>query len=210
MEVFIPDGILGLNMPSGEDLVMNWESDVPALIALDYINDMVTETGKAAIAYPEVARRGVIEKLNRSTQAARDRGWKVFFVNIAVDADCLPVESPLRTALSSGGACQAGTTGVELAPAVFRDPRDIVLRRYRLSAFQSALLSYLTPGELLYVCGVSTSLCVSSTVREAFERNFPVKIIEDACAAEAQNVHEVEIKALSMLAETVTSDELTQ
>jgi len=210
LEIFIPGGIVGLNMPSGDGLVLNREGDVPALIALDYINDMVTEAGKAAIAYPEVARRGVIEKLNRSTQAARDRGWKVFFVNIAVDADCLPVESPLRAALSSGGACQAGTTGVELAPGVFRDPRDIVLRRYRLSAFQSALMSYLTPGELLYVCGVSTSLCVSSTVREAFERNFPVKIIEDACAAESQDIHEVEIKVLSMLADTVSSDELAQ
>ena len=103
-----------------------------------------------------------------------------------------------------------GTAGVELAPGVVRDKQDIVLRRYRLSAFQSALPSYLTPGELMYVCGVSTSLCVSSTVREAFERNYPVKIIEDACAAEAQDVHEMEIKVLSMLAETVASDDLGQ
>ena len=181
---------------------------MPALVALDYINDMVTEGGKAAIAYPEVVRRGVIEKLNTSTKTARDLGWKVFFVNMAVDADCLPVESQLRTMLSSGGACQVGTTGVELAPAVFRDPRDIVLRRYRLSAFQSALTNYLTPGEVLYVCGVSTSLCVSSTVREAFEHNFPVKIIEDACAAESQDAHEAEIKVLSLLAEPVSSDQL--
>ncbi|MCR9136710.1 MAG: cysteine hydrolase [Alphaproteobacteria bacterium] len=183
---------------------------MPALIALDYINDMVTETGKAAIAYPEVARRGVFEKLNNATKAARDRGWKVFFINIALDADCLPAESQLRTVLSSGGACRVGTTGVELASGVFRDPQDIVLRRYRLSAFRSALENYLTPGELLYVCGVSTSLCVSSTVREAFERNYPVKIIEDACASESQDIHEVEIKMLSMLAETVSSKELTQ
>lgn len=183
---------------------------MPALIALDYINDMVTETGKAAIAYPEVARRGVIEKLNNATKAARDLGWRVFFVNIALDADCLPVESQLRTVLSAGGACRVGTTGVELAPGVIRDSQDIVLRRYRLSAFRSALMNYLTPGELLYVCGVSTSLCVSSTVREAFERNFPVKIIEDACASETQDIHETEIKMLSMLAEPVSSDELIQ
>lgn len=181
---------------------------MPALVALDYINDMVTETGKAAIAYPEVARRGVIERLNRSTDAARDRGWNVFFVNIALDANCLPVESQLRTALSSGGACQVGTPGVELASEVVRDPRDIVLRRYRLSAFQSALPSYLPPGEVLYVCGVSTSLCVSSTVREAFERNYPVKIIEDACAAEARDVHETEMKVLGMLADVVSSNDL--
>ncbi len=199
-----------LSIRLGEDLVLKWETDMPALIALDYINDMVTETGKAAIAYPEVARRGVIEKLNKSTQAARDRGWKVFFVNIAVDAHCLPAESQLRTALSVGGACQIGTPGVELAPGVIRDQRDIVLRRYRLSAFRSALMSYLTSVELLYVCGVSTSLCVSSTVREAFERNIPVKIIEDACAAESQDIHETEIKVLSMLAETVSSDQLIQ
>lgn len=181
-----------------------------ALIALDYINDMVTETGKAAIAYPEVARRGVIQRLNDSTKSARERGWKVFFVNIAVDATCLPAESQLRTALSSGGACQVGTPGVELASDVIRDPNDIVLRRYRLSALQSALPNYLMPGELLYVCGVSTSLCVSSTVRDAFERNYPVKIIEDACAAESRETHEVEMRVLGMLADPVSSADLAQ
>ncbi|NVO56985.1 cysteine hydrolase [Rhodobacteraceae bacterium B1Z28] len=179
-----------------------------ALIALDYINDMVTETGKAAIAYPEVARRGVIKKLNASTAIARDKGWQVYFVNIAIDEHCLPAESQLSTMLGEAGACQFGSPGVELASDVARLKDDILLRRYRLSAFQSALPSYLRPGETLYVCGVSTSLCVSSTVREAFERNYPVKIIEDACAAESQSVHEAEVGVLSMLAELVTSDSL--
>lgn len=45
-----------------------------ALIALDNNNDMVTETGKAAIAYPEVARRDVIKKLIAITAIARGKG----------------------------------------------------------------------------------------------------------------------------------------
>lgn len=46
---------------------------------------MVTETGKAASAYPEVARRGVIKKLNASTAIARNKVWQVHFINIAID-----------------------------------------------------------------------------------------------------------------------------
>ena len=169
---------------------------------------MVTRTGKAAIAYPEVVRRGVIDRLNKSTAAARANGWQVYFVNIELDPNCLPVGSQLRTALRSGGACQLGTPGVELAPEVERHPRDVVLRRYRLSAFHSALPNYIAPGELLYVCGVSTSLCVSSTVRDAFDRNYPVKIIEDACAAESKDLHEAEMQVLGMLAEPVSAAQL--
>ncbi|WP_366525428.1 isochorismatase family protein [uncultured Ruegeria sp.] len=60
--------------------------------------------------------------------------------------------------------CQFGSTGVEFASEVARLGDNILLRRYRLSACQSTLPSYLNPSETLYVCGVSTSLCVSSTV----------------------------------------------
>lgn len=91
-----------------------------ALIALDYINDMVTETGKAAIAYPEVDRRDVIKKLNASPTIARGEGWQVNVVIIAIDEHCLPAESQLSTILSKAGACQFGSPNVELASDVIR------------------------------------------------------------------------------------------
>ncbi|MEO1223002.1 MAG: hypothetical protein AAFX92_02155 [Pseudomonadota bacterium] len=42
---------------------------------------------QAAIAHPEVVRRGVIGKLNTSTQAPRDSGWPVKIIEDASASD---------------------------------------------------------------------------------------------------------------------------
>ena len=43
----------------------------------------------------------------------------------------------------------------------------------------------------LVVCGVSTSGCVLSTVRDATERGWVVSVVADACADAAPGVHDV-------------------
>ena len=78
-------------------------------------------------------------------------------------------------------------------------PDDLVVDKVRFDAFQwtslEPLLRGLGAGELV-VCGVVTNLCVETTVRSAFMRDFPVTLLADACAAKTRRLHELSLEVL--------------
>ena len=42
-----------------------------------------------------------------------------------------------------------------------------------------------------------TNLCVETTVRSAFMRDFPVTVLADGCAAKTRRLHELSIEVLT-------------
>ena len=77
---------------------------------------------------------------------------------------------------------------------------DLKVDKVRFDAFQWTSLDPLLRGlsvTRLVICGVVTNLCVETTVRSAFMRDIPVMLIEDACAAKTQRLHELSIEVLS-------------
>ena len=42
-----------------------------------------------------------------------------------------------------------------------------------------------------------TNICVESTVRSAFMRDFPVTLLADCCAAKTRRLHELSVEVLS-------------
>jgi ureidoacrylate peracid hydrolase len=79
-------------------------------------------------------------------------------------------------------------------------PEDLVVDKVRFDAFQwtslEPLLRGLGVGELI-ICGVVTNLCVESTVRSAFMRDFPVTLLADCCAAKTRRLHELSLEVLT-------------
>ena len=58
------------------------------------------------------------------------------------------------------------------------------------------------------VCaGIFTDQCVSSTVRSLADESFDVIVVEDACAAGAQELHDREIEIMNMIYASVMSTE---
>jgi nicotinamidase-related amidase len=49
----------------------------------------------------------------------------------------------------------------------------------------------------LMICGVITNICVETTARSAFMRDFPVTLLADCCAAKSRRLHELSIEVLS-------------
>ena len=77
---------------------------------------------------------------------------------------------------------------------------DLKVDKVRFDAFQWTSLEPLLRGlaaSRLMICGVVTNLCVETTVRSAFMRDFPVTLIEDACAAKTRRLHDLSIEVLS-------------
>jgi ureidoacrylate peracid hydrolase len=79
-------------------------------------------------------------------------------------------------------------------------PDDLVVDKVRFDAFQWTSLEPLLRGlgvTALMICGVVTNICVESTARSAFMRDFPVTLLADCCAAKTRRLHELAIEVLS-------------
>jgi nicotinamidase-related amidase len=70
-------------------------------------------------------------------------------------------------------------------------PDDLVVDKVRFDAFQWTSLEPLLRGlgvTDLMICGVVTNICVETTARSAFMRDFPVTLLEDCCAAKTRRL----------------------
>jgi ureidoacrylate peracid hydrolase len=81
--------------------------------------------------------------------------------------------------------CQPGTEGAEFVSELDVEDTDIVLTKHRYSAFYNTRLeTYLLANDVshLLIGGVATEICVESTIRDAFSRNYEVTLLEDCTA----------------------------
>jgi nicotinamidase-related amidase len=102
-------------------------------------------------------------------------------------------------ALAVVNGLAAGSWDAEVVADLDCDPDDLKVDKVRFDAFQWTSLEPLVRGlsvDRLQICGVVTNLCVETTVRSAFMRDFPVTLIEDACAAKTRRLHELSIEVL--------------
>jgi ureidoacrylate peracid hydrolase len=77
---------------------------------------------------------------------------------------------------------------------------DLIVDKARFDAFQWTSLEPLLRGlniNDLVVCGVVTNLCVETTIRSAFMRDFPVTLLADCCAAQTRRLHDLSLEVLS-------------
>jgi nicotinamidase-related amidase len=98
----------------------------------------------------------------------------------------------------------------ELAPA----PGEIVLTKTTDSALTGTNLRLILHNmgiRNVVLTGIFTDQCVSSTVRSLADESFNVIVVEDACAAGADELHRRELEILNMIyCQVVSSDELLE
>ena len=103
-------------------------------------------------------------------------------------------------ALAGVNGLAAGFWDAEVVDELGCSPADLVVDKVRFDAFQWTSLEPLLRGldvRELVVCGVVTNLCVETTVRSAFMRDFPVVMLADCCAAATRRLHELSVEVLS-------------
>lgn len=73
---------------------------------------------------------------------------------------------------------------------------ETVITKARYSAFEKTALARHLKGlgiDTVVICGVMTNLCVETTARHAFMKNFQPLVVEDACASKNKAYHEASL-----------------
>lgn len=97
----------------------------------------------------------------------------------------------------------------ELKPYITEETE--IIRKHRFSAFLDTRLETLLRMKgirFLIVCGISTPLCVESTTRDAYQKDFDVIVVEDATATTSKTLHDNSINVIkTYFGKVLNSDE---
>lgn len=141
----------------------------------------------------------------RAVNEARALGLPVIFTRQAFypgGAD----EGPNHMSLFGIPVAQCGLTqgswDCEVISELDWSPAELTVDKPRFDAFLWTSLDPLLRGlgvDHLLVCGVVTNICVESTVRSAFMRDYRVTLLGDCCAAQTPRMHEIGLEVMSAL-----------
>ena len=169
-----------------------------ALLIIDMQRDFCAEGGYAHRAGLDVARLATpIARIQRLLAAARRLGWCVVHTregHLPDLSDCPPAKlarsiaagAPIGSAGPMGRLLVRGERGHDFIDELRPVPGEWVIDKPGYGAFHATGLQALLEARgitQLVVCGVTTEVCVHSTVREATDRGLRCLTVGDATAA---------------------------
>lgn len=92
-----------------------------------------------------------------------------------------------------------GSKEAEFLPEVAPKGDELIVNKTASGVFNATNMEYLLRNmgiTGLFVCGVYTNECVSTTIRDACDRGFYTTLINDACATVTPELHNATIKTL--------------
>jgi ureidoacrylate peracid hydrolase len=107
--------------------------------------------------------------------------------------------SQLSGDLAALGGLAAGSWDAAVVDELGAGEDDLYIDKVRFDAFLWTSLDPLLRGlgaEQLAVCGVVTNICVESTVRAAFMRDYQVTLLADGCAAQTPRLHDLGVEVM--------------
>ena len=180
-------------------------TDIPAVLALHYQNDVLHPEGKIRLGLAhEAQRKSLLEAAAGLLEGARRRRWPIVHVRIAFRhdyADC-PRNMPIMRRAAELNAVRDGHWGSEFMSGLEPQdsPSEFVVTHGRVSAFAGTALAHLLRDcgtRRLLVGGVATHSVVEGTVRDAADQGFDVWVAQDACAAADPIAHDAALKSMS-------------
>lgn len=180
-----------------------------ALIVIDMQNDfcakggLVDRGGRDVSAAQEMARR-----LPSLINSARKSGALVVFVRSSYSTHQNIFLSDVwleQAARKQGGGytltpvCQDGAWGSDYYSDIRPERGDIVVFKHRYGAFHSTDLELILRSHgvrTIVLTGVSTNVCVETTAREGFVRDFYTVLVGDGTAAYSAEEHNTTLRTI--------------
>ena len=92
-----------------------------------------------------------------------------------------------------------GEAGHDIVPELYPDAGEVVIDKPGKGAFYATELGDVLSKhgvDTLLVCGVTTEVCVNTTVREANDRGYRCVVLADCCASYFPEFHEAGLKMI--------------
>jgi ureidoacrylate peracid hydrolase len=175
-----------------------------ALIVIDMQNGFCHPTGSLpamgrGLEDVDVAVRGCMQ----AVASARADGVPVVFTRHVYRpgyADAGPNFDIVGAELRAVGGLLTGSWDGDVIDELEVTGSDLIVDKCRYDAFLNTSLDRLLRGlgvTRVALCGVVTNVCVESTVRAAFMRDYGVELIGDACDAATRSLHEAALQVIS-------------
>ena len=164
-------------------------SSCTALVLLDFINGIAVNSKALLQKY------SVFDNVNKLIKYARNREIPIIFVKVGFSEDYaeLANNSPVFRRIRDNGLLKLNSDQTDFCSEIdFRLSDDIVVVKHRFNAFYGTNLEQILKQlnvDHLIIAGISTHVAVSSTARDAHDRDYKVTIVADACAAADEITH---------------------
>ena len=187
-----------------------------AILLIDMQKDLVYDGFLCDQAGRDLAAtRSVIPTMKRLLDAARSSGALVCHVGFWTLPDHGSDSGPWlaqrrRSTYSSDVLCIADTEGAEFIDELSPIPGELVIRKHRYSAFKGTDLDMTLRARgirTVITTGVSTNVCVESTLRDGFETGYYVCIPSDATASWDMSLHAATLQTVTHRFGLVTTTE---
>jgi ureidoacrylate peracid hydrolase len=189
-----------------------------ALLVVDMQNDFIAPGGLISKDGRDISEaQKMAERLPALIAAARAAGVLVVFVrnvysserNVYLSDAWLEQASRKR----AGGytripVCADGSWEGDFYGAVRPEPGDPIVTKHRYGAFHNTDLDTILRANGIRTCvmtGVVTNVCVETTAREAFIRDYYVVAVDDGCAAYSREDHVMTLKNIDRFFGEVTT-----
>ncbi|TFH71854.1 cysteine hydrolase family protein [Cellulomonas sp. HD19AZ1] len=169
-----------------------------AVVVVDVQNDFCDPAGACAQRGSDVAGAvAMVPRLERFLDAARAAGVLVVFVQTTHDATTNSPAwlarrgDPVPGAPTPVATCATGTWGADFY-RVAPQPGEPVVVKHRYSAFAGTNLDVVLRSagvDSLLLTGVSTNVCVESTLRDGLFAEYRVTLVEDCAASFEAEAH---------------------
>ena len=179
-----------------------------ALIVIDMQNDFCAADGFVAKGGRDVSLvHAMAKNLPPFIDEARRAGVLVVFVrcNYSAPQNRFLSDVWLEQAIRRQGGgytlspvCQSGERGAEYY-VVRPNDNEIVVTKHRYHAFHATDLDLILRSNgirTVVLTGVSTHVCVETTARTAFVRDYYTVVVADGCAAYSAEEHEAALKVI--------------
>jgi len=179
------------------------ENRRPLLLLIDLQRAFCDSDGSmAAQGRPVEAMSAAARQCEVLAQIAHRHGTPVIWTRMmfAPDYSDGGMLTRLRPGLPKIGALRRGEPDVELSAYVCAQTGDLIVDKPRYSALIGTELADILQEKRIgrvVIGGVTTSMCVESTVRDLAQRDFEVAVIEEACGDFDAARHAASLAALA-------------
>ena len=182
-----------------------------AMIVVDMQNAFLSDEGSMVKTGMDITElKKTAAPVRHLVEACHSADIPIIFTRMVQRADFKDAGLRLerRPALKEVDSLVAGTWDAELDPRMDVQTRDYILDKTRYSSFYNTNLEVILRGlavDTLIICGVTTEICVESTIRDAYFRDYKIVVPEDAVAAMDVTRHQGTLLTIQFGFGTVTT-----